>query len=268
MADITKRANTELSGAAAFAGAAAEGFSEARPTSEGGGTPFLKIDKEDGEWSLGQENIVVPKDAELGVFPTSFAQGFVAWKGLTLEAKRMAVIGTPPVDPQSLPPVVAKTGWEPNVGVAFVIVECKTKPELEGTMCIFEQRSKGGIEAWNKLFDATMARAKGGHEKFAAIVKLDHTSYEHKEWGKVFKPLFSIEDWEDPNVLIEDFGKAPAIQSKDANDEQAQGAPVQAESRRSRRGGDDAKDVSPKEVEDAEVIDEQPAEGRRRRRRG
>lgn len=262
MADIAKRGTTEISGAAAFAGAAAEGFSEARPTSEGGGTPFLKIDKEDGEWSLGQENIVVPKGTELGVFPTSFAQGFVAWKGLTLEAKRMAMIGQPQIDPMTLPPVVAKTGWEPNVGVAFVIVECEDKPELVGTMCIFEQRSKGGIEAWNKLFDATMARAKGGHEKFAAIVTLDHTSYDHKEWGKVFKPLFSVKDWDEPGALIEEFGKAPAITSKEANDEQAQGAEVKPEGRRSRRG-DDAK-----EIEDAEVIDEQPAEGRRRRRRG
>lgn len=266
MANITKATTGALS-AEAFASDVGKSFNEARPKTSAGGTPFLKMDTDDGEWTFGQEDTDVPEDALWGVFPNSFASGFAAWKGKSLEGKHMAVIGQPPVNPETdLEPVNAKDGWQEAVGFAMVCVECKSKPEIEGTMVLYEQTSRGGIEAWNKLFDATMARAKGGHEAFAAIVSLSDTSYQHKTWGEVHKPVFSIEDWETIPGLIEDFGPPPMIESKKADDEQAEGKEVKPASRR-RRGGDGAKDVSPKkgEVEDAEVVDEQPARRRRRR---
>jgi hypothetical protein len=240
--------------AEAFAQAGEKGFNEARPTSEGGGVPYAKLDKETGDWSLGQEHIAVPDDALWGVFPSSFSTGFVAWKGLTLEGKRMATIGQPAVDPGTLPPVVTETGWEPNVGVVFVCVDCPSKPEFTGTVCIFEQRSKGGIEAWNKLYDATMARAKGGHDDFAAIVQFDTTSYEHKKWSTVFKPIFTVEEWDEPATLIKDFGEPPALVSKEANDKEAEGDEVKPVSRHRKKD----------DVVDAEVVEDQAPRRRRR----
>ena len=263
-------ANTAVSttgalSAAAFAQAGDQGFSSAKPKSTSGGVPFLKLDKETGVWSYGQEDIALPADVRLATFIQSFATGFVAWKGLTLEAKRMAVIGTQPVDPNTLPPVASKTGWEDNVAVAFVICECKSRPELEGTALLFEQRSRGGIEAWNKLYDATIARARAkaqtNEDDFVAIVALRNTSYDHKEWGKVFKPVFEVVEWDTPAAIAADFGDAPALLQKEANDEQAEGAPVQATSRR--RGGA-AQQQTIEHVEEAEVV---TTEAPRRRRR-
>jgi len=259
--------------AEAFLDAGAQGFSEARPTSEGGGTPFLKCDKESGDWTMGQENTACPADSLWAVFVQTFSQGWVAWKGLTLEAKQMATIGTPPVDETTLPPVAAKTGWEPNVGVVLVCVECPSDEGLIGTMAIFEQRSRGGIEAWNKLYDATMARARSGKADFAPVVSLSHTSYEHKEWGTVFKPLFVPEDWDSPDSLLEEFGTPPEVQSKDGD----QGSDVKPVSRRraaapeiedsagDARAARRARRAAQEEADDADVIEETPAPRRRRR---
>lgn len=265
MGDITTPKTGTMS-AAAFADTAANtGFNDARPKVSDGGVPFLKMDTGDGEWSFGQEDTAVPNGTVLAVFPNSFASGFAAWKGKTLEAKRMAVVGNPPVREEDLPPVNTQRGWEPSVGVALVITECASSPELEGTMLLYEQTSKGGVEAWNKLFDATMARAKGQHDDFAALVTLDDTSYDHKEWGLVHKPVFKVVGWDDPNALIEDMGTPPLITNKIKDDKNGEDDEVKPASRR-RRGGDGARDVTPKDdVEDAEVVGEQPARRRRRR---
>lgn len=266
MANITTRnaGAGDMMSAEAFASAGEQSFNAAKPESTSGGVPFLKLDKETGIWTFGQEDTTIPDDALLAVFPNSFATGFVAWKGLTLEAKSMARIGQDPVRAEDLDPVASKTGWEPNVAVALAIDECPSRPELEGTIVLFEQRSRGGIEAWNKLYDATLARAKGGHP-FAAIVSLKNTSYDHKEWGKVFKPVFSPEDWDQPAEVISRFGQPPALTDRTANDKDAEADAPKPASRRA-RGGDGARDVTPKDdVPDAEVVSEQAP---RRRRRG
>lgn len=265
MGDITKPQTSAMS-AEAFA-AGGQKFKDAGPKVSEGGVPFLKMDTEDGEWAFGQEDTAVPADALFGIFPQSFASGFAAWKGKTLEAKQMAVYGQPAIDPRELPPVASKDGWQPAVGLALVCVECPSDEKLVGTLMLFEQTSHGGIEAWNKIFDAILARAKGGHADFAALVKLGSTSYMHKTWGRVFKPRFEPDGWDTPDALITDFGAPPAISNKSADDdESSEGKAVEPESRRSRRGGDSARDVTPKgEVEDAEVVSETPS---RRRRRG
>lgn len=258
MANITTRQTGALS-ADAFIQASDAGFSAAKPSSATGGTPFLKIDTETGLWTMGQEDIVAPKDALWGVFTNTFATGYVAWKGTTLEAKRMAMIGQTPVNPDDLPPVVAKTGWEQNVAIALVCVDCPSAPDMVGTIVVFEQRSNGGVQAWNKLYDATVARAREQKPDFAAIVSLDNTSYVHKEWGTVYKPIFKIEEWDTPAKLVEDFGAAPAIgQSKEDDSPAAEGPEVKAASRRRGAVADTSK------VEDAEVVSEEPARRRRR----
>jgi hypothetical protein len=262
MANITTKSTTALS-AAAFVGAADTGFTEAKPKSNAGGTGFLKIDTQTGEWTFGQEGTVPPADAVWAVIPATFATGFAAWKGKTLEGKRMALIGTPPIDPNTLGPVVAQNGWQESVAVGLILIESPSHPELVGTPVIFETVSVGGLEAWNKLFDATIARARAGSEDFNPIVTLANSSYEHKVWGTVYKPVFVLDDWDTPENITKEFGDGPTIQlGKDNNDPQAEGAPVQAEGRRRRVEAPAA--AAEKVIEDAEVVSEQAPRRRRR----
>lgn len=231
-------------------------FKRAAPKA-GGPPPYLRV-TEDG-WEMGSEGISIPEDSLWAVFPTSFASGYVAWKGRKPIAKRMAAYDADPIDPTALPPVDCKGGWEPNVGFVLVCVEANRAPEIVGNVGIFENRSQGAIEAWTHVYDAVVARAEAGLADFAPLVKLTSSSYEHAEWGTVVKPVFRIEGWDDPNGLVDDFGPPLSLARGGATDDDDDDtAPVD---RRASRARSDAGGV-----EDADIIEDKPATTRRRRR--
>ncbi len=173
-----------------FVGAMTTFEASAPRASAGGGAPLLRMLKGDGSWVFGADNVEVEPDARWAIDPASLAQGFIAWHGGKVEAERMAMIGHPPVDPTSLGPVSAKNGWEDQVCFGLVCQDGEDKD----TAVVFKSNTHGGRGAFFDVFDAMKARAVEGLG-YAPLVVLRNDSYQHTEYGKIFKPIFEIVGW-------------------------------------------------------------------------
>jgi hypothetical protein len=182
--------------------AQAKAFEATAPRVSGNSMPIMRMLKSDGSWVYGQDSTEVEEDSEWAIPPDSLAQGFIAWHAGKVEGERMATFGKPAVDPSSLPEVKAKNGWEEQVGFGLV---CLTG-EDEDTKAVFKTNTKGGVEAWNNVFDAIKARAVAG-KPFTPRVRLTNSSYQHSEYGRIYKPVFEIVGWvgdEEEVAQIED----------------------------------------------------------------
>jgi len=179
----------------------AKAFEATAPRVSGNSMPIMRMLKSDGSWVYGADSTEVEEDSEWAIPPDSLAQGFIAWHAGKVEGERMATFGKPAVDPSSLPEVKAKNGWEEQVGFGLV---CLTG-EDEGTKAVFKTNTKGGTEAWNNVFDAIKARAVAG-KPFTPRVSLKNSSYQHAEYGKIYKPVFEVVGWvgDEDVELIED----------------------------------------------------------------
>lgn len=201
MAAITKYVGGTPATVKSFV-SALETVAAAAPQVSEGGTPILKLDKDnEGVWTYGQEDRPVSEGSQWAVVVTTFATGFISWRGKKVEGEVMTSVGEPPFDPANLPPVQSKGGWEAQVGVALVCVDSEYNEEL-GVVVQYKQSSRGGVEAVQKLRNAVLAEAKAG-KPYIAIVELKHSSYDHTEWGTILKPIFKIVDW----MLIDELHK-------------------------------------------------------------
>lgn len=176
--------------------AGAANFKKAAPQAKGGGVGLLKLRKSDGLWVYGKDDIMIG-DAALVVDANAIIMGFVDWKGGKPVGERMAVVGSDPVLEQDLPPAQGMKGWEPQVGMGMIIPADEDVPEDE--LVIYKTTAQGGIEAFNGIFDAMMARAAAS-KSFNPRITLSSSSYQHGEYGTIYKPVFTVVGWEGEGV--------------------------------------------------------------------
>ena len=184
---------------------ASKDFDKTAPRADAGGVPLLRMLKQDGSWVYGKDNIEVEEGGQFAIDPSSLAQGYIAWHMMKVEGERMSAMGQPAVDPADLPPVQAKNGWEAQVAFGLIAVG----GEDDGTAVLWKVNTKGGIDAWNAIYDSMKARA-AAQKPYAPIVELDHTSYKHPEYGMIYKPVFNIVGW------VGDEEEVPQVEDKPA----------------------------------------------------
>lgn len=181
----------------------AQTFQKAKPQ-VASGIPLLQCRKESGKWVYGPDRIEVEDGSLWAIDANSTAMGYVDWHGGKPVGERMAVVGQEPVNPADLPPAQGKNGWEDQVGFGLIC----TNGEDAGVAVVYKTNTKGGIEAFNKTFDAMQARAAAG-KPFNPVVKLTNTNYTHNEYGLIWKPIFEIVDWlGDETSQVEDHAPA------------------------------------------------------------
>jgi hypothetical protein len=178
---------------------------QAAPAVSDAGVPFLKMNSDDGTWTYGQEGIEVTKGSLWAAVVSTFATGFISWKGGKPEAEAMASLGDIPINPQDLPPVTSLKGWEEQMGVAFVCVDSDSNNEI-GRAVIYKQNSKGGIEHIKNLLSLVIKNAQAKMD-CVPLVTFEHTTYTHKEHGLVVKPAFPIAEWMSLDELASEYGK-------------------------------------------------------------
>lgn len=83
--------------------------------------------------------------------------------------------------------------WAQQVGCQLACIN----GEDEGTQAIFKSSSKGGRGAFNDLLQQLMVhyKANPGTDKVVPIVALETDSYKHKQYGRIYKPIFKIVEW-------------------------------------------------------------------------
>jgi hypothetical protein len=156
---------------------------------------FIKMDKT-GNWVHGSDDLDVEVDSLWAVNHETLSKGFAAWGDGELEGEEMATITQAAIIKSDLPDVGA--AWKPQIGFGMQCIEGVDK----GLNVSYSSTSKGASKAFTKLLKAIVARADAGHAEIIAVVTLDSTSYKHPKYGKVFTPVFTIEDWVDSVVAV------------------------------------------------------------------
>lgn len=156
------------------------------------GKALLKLNKA-GVWVFGAGNTVVRKGTVLIVNPPSMSSGFVAWHKAKVEAEFMQPIQLGPVPLEKLHAVESKSGWQ-----AQVSVELMTQDEIPVQLA-FKSSSMGGQEAFFDLAGSLVFGLSEDKRRVYPLIELTTSSYQHDEYGTVYKPGFTVVGWLDAN---------------------------------------------------------------------
>lgn len=173
---------------------------------------ILKMDKT-GHWVFGAEQEEVENGSRWAVNPLSFVHGFIAWgKGEAL-GEMMAPI-TDPLPEVGVPPAGADRGWEMQLGFSLKCIS----GEDAGMEARYSTTSVGGKRAVQQLGLAIATQVEKAPDRPVPVITLGKDSYQHKSYGRVFTPVFEVQEWVSMN------GEEPAsedVQQSDAPDEAA-----------------------------------------------
>ena len=165
------------------------------------GVVILKMDKT-GHWVFGADQTEAESDATWAINPFSFIHGFIAWgDGEVLGEKMVSV--SQPLPEMDAAPAGAKRGWETQVGMSLKCLSGEDK-DMEAR---FSSTSVGGKRAVQTLAVALAEQVEKDQAKPVAIVKLKKDHYAHKSYGKIYTPVFEVQEWVsmdgEPEVAVE-----------------------------------------------------------------
>ena len=161
------------------------------------GSVILKMDKR-GDWVFGADQTEVDEGTLWAVNPFSFVHGYIAWgDGEVLGEKMVSV--SHPLPEMDAAPAGAKRGWETQVGMSL---KCISGPD-NGLEVRYNVTSVGGKRAVQGLAVAIAQQVESDQTKPVPVVTLKRDHYTHKSYGKIYTPMFEVQEW-----MSMDGGKA------------------------------------------------------------
>ena len=161
------------------------------------GSVILKMDKR-GDWVFGADQTEVDDGTLWAVNPFSFVHGFIAWgDGEVLGEKMVSV--SHPLPEMDAAPAGAKRGWETQVGMSL---KCISGPD-NGLEVRYNVTSVGGKRAVQGVAVAIAQQVESDQTKPVPVVTLKRDHYTHKSYGKIYTPMFEVQEW-----MSMDGGKA------------------------------------------------------------
>ena len=176
-------------------------FGQENPAGAGGGLPLLRLLRGDG-FVYGAEDIPADEDSEWGVNIMSFEHGWDCWtnndgdeKNELLGEVYVSVLQHKPAI-EDLPDHGQK--WKEKMRVQMTCLKGGDK----GVSIEYPASSVGGLDFLKKLAldvgNKTMEDKEAGRAiKNFPVITLQFDSYQHKKWGRVYKPLYTITSWTD-----------------------------------------------------------------------
>lgn len=153
------------------------------------GSVILKMDKR-GDWVFGADQTEVDDGTLWAVNPFSFVHGYIAWgDGEVLGEKMVSV--SQPLPEMEAAPAGAKRGWETQVGMSL---KCISGPD-NGLEVRYNVTSVGGKRAVQGLAVAIAQQVESDQTKPVPVVTLKRDHYTHKSYGKIYTPVFEIQEW-------------------------------------------------------------------------
>jgi len=153
------------------------------------GSVILKMDKR-GDWVFGADQTEVDDGTLWAVNPFSFVHGFIAWgDGEVLGEKMVSV--SQPLPEMEPAPAGAKRGWETQVGMSL---KCISGPD-NGLEVRYNVTSVGGKRAVQGLAVAIATQVEKDQSKPVPVVTLKRDHYTHKSYGKIYTPVFEVQEW-------------------------------------------------------------------------
>lgn len=170
------------------------------------GTVIIKMDKT-GHWVFGADQTEIEDDSTWAVNPLSFVHGYIAWGDGEVLGEKMVSVSQPLPELEPAPPN-AKKGWETQVGLSMKCISGEDK----GLEARYTTTSVGGKRSVQTLAVAIATQVDKDQSKPVPIVTLGKEHYTHKSYGRIFTPVFSIQEWvgmdgdakeAEPNLEIE-----------------------------------------------------------------
>jgi hypothetical protein len=183
------------------------------------GSAILKMDRT-GHWVYGADQTEVEDGSLWAVNPFSFVHGYIAWGDGDVLGETMVSVSEPLPEPPPAPPQ-SKKGWEKQVGLSLKCIS----GEDTGLEVRYTTTSVGGKRSVQSLAVSIAEQVEKDQSKPVAIVRLGQEHYQHKSYGRIYTPVFTVVDW------VSMDGEASAAPAE------AEEAPAAAPTGRRRRAG-------------------------------
>jgi hypothetical protein len=169
------------------------------------GVAIIKMDRT-GHWVYGADQTEVEDDATWAINPFSFTHGHIAWGDGEVLGEKMVSVSSPLPELEVAPPG-AKRGWETQVGMSLKCLSGEDK----GLEARFSTTSVGGKRAVQALAVAIANQVDKDQTKPVPVIILGKEHYQHKSYGKIWTPIFDINEW-----VSMDGGEAPEAEAEEA----------------------------------------------------
>ena len=153
------------------------------------GTAIIKCDKT-GHWVFGADQTEITDDSTWAINPLSFVHGYIAWGDGEVLSEKMVPVHEPLPDIGEAPPT-AKRGWETQLGMQM---RCMTG-EDKGLEARYMTTSVGGKKALQEIAIAIADQVEKDQAKPVPVVELSSEHYQHKSYGRIYTPKFTVRDW-------------------------------------------------------------------------
>lgn len=153
------------------------------------GTAILKMDRT-GHWVFGADQTEVEDGSTWAINPYSFVHGYIAWGDGEVLGEKMVSVAEPLPEMEPAPSG-AKKGWEKQVGLNL---KCLSGDD-EGLEVRYSTTSVGGVKAVQAIAVAIANQVDKDASKPVAIVELAKDHYQHKSYGKIYTPVFEVQEW-------------------------------------------------------------------------
>lgn len=161
----------------------------AQSAAPAGGTVILKMDRT-GHWVFGADQDEVEPGSKWAVNPYSFVHGFIAWGDGQVLGEKMAPMTEPLPEVEAAPPGASK-GWEMQIGFSL---KCMSGEDA-GMEARYTATSVGGKRSVQELALAVAEQADKDSSKIVAVVTLGKDHYQHKSYGRIYTPVFDVQEW-------------------------------------------------------------------------
>jgi len=161
----------------------------AQSAAPAGGTVILKMDRT-GHWVFGADQDEVEPGSKWAVNPYSFVHGYIAWGDGQVLGEKMAPMTEPLPEVEAAPPGASK-GWEMQIGFSLKCIS----GEDAGMEARYTATSVGGKRSVQELALAVAEQADKDSSKIVAVVTLGKDHYQHKSYGRIYTPVFDVQEW-------------------------------------------------------------------------
>jgi hypothetical protein len=149
--------------------------------------------------------------------------GFIAWGDGEVLGEKMVSVSQPLPELDAAPPN-AKKGWEAQVGLSMKCISGEDK----GMEARYTTTSVGGKRSVQALAVAIATQVEKDQTKPVPVVLLKKEHYTHKSYGRIYTPVFDIQEW-----VTMDVEAAPADAPKIEAPQAEEAAPSSTRRRRS-----------------------------------
>lgn len=174
------------------------------------GTVIIKMDKT-GHWVFGADQTEIEDDSTWAINPLSFVHGYIAWGDGEVLGEKMVSVSQPLPELEPAPPN-AKKGWETQVGLSMKCVSGEDK----GLEARYTTTSVGGKRSVQTLAVAIATQVEKDQSKPVPIVRLGKEHYTHKSYGRIYTPVFDIQEWVGMDGEAEPQEEAPEAAAEPA----------------------------------------------------